>query len=94
MAKPIRRLLAIAALAAGAIVPMTATAHAAPATAYTSDDGRGHYDRWKHHDKDGKHNGRWGHGCGCDYDKDDYGKGGYGNKGRCHGGGLLGGFLF
>ncbi|MER7112129.1 hypothetical protein [Streptomyces sp. NPDC000229] len=91
MAKPIRRMLAIAALTAAAVVPMTATAQAAPSTAYTCDD-CGNHDRWKHHDKHGKNHGHW-NDCGCHDDKG-HGKGGYGKKGSCYGDGMLGGILF
>ncbi|MFV0126678.1 hypothetical protein ACLGI4_03000 [Streptomyces sp. HMX112] len=93
MAKPIRRMLAIAVLTAAAVVPMTATAHAAPSTAYTCDD-RGRHDCSKYYDKDGKHKkDRWSYDCGCDDDKS-YGKGGYDKKGSCYGGGLFDGFPF
>ncbi|MDN3296576.1 hypothetical protein QWM81_21495 [Streptomyces ficellus] len=106
MAQRTHRLLAIAALtAATVVVPMTATAQAAPATAYTNDD-RGHHDRWKHHDKDGKNHGRWNNDCGCDdkghgkdghgkdgHGKDGHGKDGHGKDGHGKGGSCYGGGL-
>ncbi len=89
MTMPFSRLLAVAALAAAtAVVPMAATAQAAP-TGYTY--GCDKYDECKDH-RGGK--GRW-HKDDCDdYDKGRYGRNDCGRNYGCGGGGGLFGLLF